>query len=84
MEATFVVDPQEVDAQLLTRMLEFFKDKREPITLRLIESPKESFNWQKWFEGMENIRKRTEAILMEVPPGLDINDIIDGINHVDL
>lgn len=84
MEATFVVDPQEVDAQLLARMLEFFKGKKEPITVRLIDSPKENFDWKKWFEGMENIRKHTEVIPIEVPPGLDINDIIDGINHVDL
>lgn len=84
MEATFVVHPQEVDAQLLTRMLDFFKGKKEPVTVRFTDSSQEHFDWQQWFKGMEDIRKRTELVPVDVPPGTDINDLIDEMNKVEL
>ena len=83
MEATFVVNPQEVDAQLLERMLNFFKDKEGPITVRLTETSSEDFDYQQWFRGMEAIRAKTE--LVPIPAGIDdLNDLIDSINDADL
>ncbi len=84
MEATFVVNPQEVDAQLLTRMLDFFKGKKEPVTVRLTDTAQEHFDWQQWFNGMEDIRKRTELVPVDVPPGTDINSLIDEMNSMEL
>lgn len=48
--------------------------KRE---LRHLEEEFEDFNWPNWFEGMEDIRKRTELLPVDLAPGTDVNDIID-------
>lgn len=82
MEATFVVNPKEIDAQLLERMLGFFADKGSPVTIHLTEAQPERFDFQQWFRGMEAIRARTE--LVPVPSGVeDLNGLIDNINDMD-
>lgn len=82
MEATFVVNPKEVNTQLFERMLGFFADKEGPVTVHLAEKNPEVIDWQIWFQGMEAIRVKTE--LMPVPADIgDLNELIDGINDVD-
>lgn len=82
MEATFVVNPKEIDAQLLEQMLGFFADKKGPVTVHMTETPSAGFDFQQWFQGMETIRARTE--LVPVPSGIeDLNKLIDSINDMD-
>lgn len=45
MEATFVVNPNEMNAQLLERMLGFFADKKGPVTVHLSEPPSAGFDF---------------------------------------
>ena len=82
MEATFVIDPNDVDMQLLERMLHVFKGSKGPVTVYILEQKQPSFDFQQWFQGMEAIRARTE--LVPVPAGIgDLNELIDSINDVD-
>lgn len=82
MEATFVVNPKEIDAQLIERMLGFFADKESPVTVHLAEAQPERVDFQQWFQGMEAIRARTE--LVPVPSGVeDLNELIDSVNDMD-
>lgn len=82
MEATFVVNPKEIDAQLLERMIGFFADKESPVTVHLTEAQPEGVDFQKLFQSMEAIRARTE--LVPIPAGIgDINELIDSVNDID-
>ena len=82
MEATFVVNPKEIDAQLIERMLGFFADKESSVTVHLTEVQPERFDFQQWFQGMEAIRARTG--LVPVPSGVEgLNELIDSVNDMD-
>ena len=80
MEATFVVNPKEIDAQLLERMLGFFADRQGPVTVHLAEKELEGVDWQDLLRRMEALRRITEQVPVDLPPGTDINDLIDEIN----
>ena len=82
MEATFVVNPKEVDSQLPERMLGFFADKGGPVTIHLTETQKAGFDFRQWFQGMETIRAKTELVPISVSIG-DLNELIDSINDMD-
>ncbi len=79
MEATFVVDPHEVDDKIIGKMLDFFKDKNRPVTVKLTVSRREDFDLKEWFRGMEEIRNSMEK--KPVPPDIgDLDELIDTIN----
>lgn len=85
MEATFVVNPQEVDEKLLGKMLDFFKDKKQPVTVKLTATDRENFDWKAWFKEKEEIR--ASMAKNPVPTGIgigDLDDLIDTINDNEL
>jgi len=38
MEATFVINPQEIDEEILKKILEFIKSKKHPVTITITTS----------------------------------------------
>lgn len=84
MEATFVAKPSELKAQLLEKIESLFADSDAPVTITLKQAEVTSQPDQMdIYVKMEAIRKRTELITIALPPGTDINDIIDEVNDVD-
>ncbi|RIV25027.1 hypothetical protein DYU11_06830 [Fibrisoma montanum] len=85
METTFVAKPSELKEQLLAKIESLFSDSDTPVTITLKqEEVKPRPDQWEIFLKMEEIRKRTELVSVTLPPGMDINDIIDGVNDVDL
>ncbi|MFD2570966.1 hypothetical protein ACFSUS_10000 [Spirosoma soli] len=82
MEATFVVNPKEIDAQVLERMLSFFVDKERSVIVHMTEAQPKQFDFHQLFQGMEAIRMRTELVPIPVNIG-DINELIDSVNDMD-
>lgn len=78
MEATFVLNAKEDRAQFAERLTTFFAGK----TIRVrVEEVKDSVaNQQQLLKRMEALRLRTAQVSITIPPGIDINDIIDEVN----
>lgn len=51
--------------------------------LQHLEEEFKDFDWQNRFEEIEDIRKHTELLWVDLPPGTDVNDIIDQMNEMD-
>ncbi|TAE27106.1 MAG: hypothetical protein EAZ91_16480 [Cytophagales bacterium] len=82
MEATFVIDPKQINAQLVERMLTFFSESDNPVTVHMAEKEEPRFDFKQWFAEMEMIRAKTEVV--PIPAGTtDLNELIDSINDVD-
>ena len=82
MEATFVLDAQEDRAQFVERVTQFFTGK--VIRVHIEEVGDKPVSQQLLFKRMESLRLLTEQVPITLPPGLDINDLIDEINDMDL
>lgn len=82
MEATFVLDAQEDRAQFVERVTKFFTGK--VIRVHIEEVDDKPVSQQLLFKRMESLRLLTEQVPITLPPGLDINDLIDEINDMDL
>jgi glycine cleavage system regulatory protein len=78
MEATFVLNAQEDRKQFADRLTEFFAGKT--IRVRVEEVRDEAVGQQQLLKRMEALRLLTEQVPVTLPPGLDINDIIDEVN----
>ncbi|GAA4413374.1 hypothetical protein GCM10023187_41580 [Nibrella viscosa] len=84
MEATFVAKPSELKAQLLEKIESLFADSDAPVTITIKQAEvTPSPDQRTIYLVMEAIRKRTEVVPVSLPPGMDINDIIDEVNDVD-
>lgn len=78
MEATFVLDAQEDRKQFAERLATFFSGKT--IRVRIEEIDEKEPGQQDLLKRMEALRARTERVQVTLPPGIDINDIIDDVN----
>lgn len=78
MEATFVLDAQEDRKQFADRLAKFFAGKT--IRVRVEEVSEPGAAQQHLLERMQALRARTEQTPITLPPGLDMNDIIDEVN----
>ena len=77
MEATFVLNEQEDRQQFAKRLTEFYAGKT--IRVRVEEVPLQS-GQQHLLKRMEALRLLTERVPVALPPGIDINDLIDEVN----
>lgn len=78
MEATFVLDAKEDRKQFADRLTEFFAGKT--IRVRVEEINDLSTGQQHLLTRMQALRARTEQVPVIIPPGIDVNDIIDEVN----
>ena len=78
MEATFVLDAQENRQRFAERLTEFFAGKT--IRVRMEEVRDEKIGQQHLLKRMEALRLLTEQVPITLPPGIDINGIIDEVN----
>ncbi len=90
MEATFVLKPNELTAEWLEQLKSHFADTgiititaSAPEKLLSVEEPRIS-KQQALLKRMQALRERTSRIPVTLPPGTDINDIIDSVNDVSL
>lgn len=90
MEATFVLKSEELTPEWLEQLKSRFASN-ESITItasgpeRPISADEQRIITQRQlFKRMEALRERTSRILVTLPPGTDINDIIDGVNDMSL
>ncbi|CAN5231756.1 hypothetical protein BH09BAC4_BH09BAC4_36570 [soil metagenome] len=78
MEATFVLDSQEDRRAFAERLSMFFAGK--PIRVHVEEVQKPSSGQQYLLKQIQSLRERMAQTPATMPHGLDINDIIDGVN----
>lgn len=90
MEATFVVKPEELTPEWLEQLKSHFADTgiititaSAPEKLLSIEEQRISTQ-QALLKRMQALRERTSSIPVTLPPGMDINDIIDSVNDTSL
>ena len=83
MEATFVINPQEIDEEILKKILDFFKDKKQSVTVKLSAYGRENFDWKEFGRGMEEARAAMEKNPVPIDIG-DLDDLIDSMNDVEL
>lgn len=78
MEAIFVLDTQDDRRTFAERLSALFMDK--PIRVHVEEIKKPELGQLQLLERMQSLRERMAQTPISMPPGLDINDIIDGVN----
>ncbi len=82
MEATFVLDAQEDRMQFAEKLTSFFAGKT--IRVRVEEIGNKDVGQQQLLKRMEALRLLTEQVPVTLPPGIDINAIIDEVNDTPL
>ena len=75
MEATFVVDLTHNQQEFVERFVKFFGGKKIRISVEELKEESGPTNQQEIFRKMEETRKQLKTI--QVPPDLDINQLID-------
>jgi hypothetical protein len=85
MEATFVLKPDELTTEWLKRLKSHFADTGIiTITATGPEKPlsveEQRTSQRELLKRMQSLRERMAQTQVTMPAGLDINDIIDGIN----
>ena len=84
MEATYEMRVEELTPEWLEDFKrKFQKEGKVIIKAKTPESKPKKSQYEVFLE-MEEIRKEIEKEPIVFPPGMDINDIIDEVNHVDL
>lgn len=88
MEATFVLKPDELTTEWLERLKSRFADTgiititaSAPEKLLSVEEQRTS-QQRELLKRMQALRERTSRIPVTIPPGTDINDIIDSVNDI--
>lgn len=78
MEATFVLDTQDDRRAFAERLATFFADKAIRVHVEEIQKP--GLEQQHLLNRMQALRERTAQVAPVIPPGRDINDIIDDVD----
>lgn len=78
MEATFVLDAQEDRKQFAERLISFFSGKT--IRVRVEEVEHKVVSQQQLLNRISALRLLTERVPVTLPPGIDVNDLIDEVN----
>lgn len=76
MEATFVLDTQDDRRAFAERLSTFFADRIIRVHVEEIQKP--GSGQQHLLKRMQELRERMAQTPVTMPPGLDINDIIDS------
>ncbi|GAB2802036.1 hypothetical protein GCM10027275_55360 [Rhabdobacter roseus] len=84
MEATFVVKTEELTPEWLEQLKSQFGAGETIMIKAMSPEQKPTGNQYEVFLKMEEIRQRMEVVPVQLPPGVDINDLIDDINDVEL
>jgi hypothetical protein len=78
MEATFVLNTQDDRMAFAERLSSFFEGKTIRVYVEEIQKP--GSGQKHLLKRMQKLRERMSQTPVTMPAGLDINDIIDGVN----
>jgi predicted transcriptional regulator len=88
MEATFVLKPDELTPEWLDQLKSHFADtgiitiKASALENSLSVEKQRISTQQELLKRMQALRERTSRVPVTLPPGIDINDIIDSVNDI--
>lgn len=76
MEATFILDTQDDRMAFAERLSTFFADRTIRVHVEEIQKP--GSGQQHLLKRMQSLRERLAQTPVTIPPGSDMNDIIDS------
>ncbi len=77
MEATFVIESDELKQEVIAKLDELFALNDQPVTVTFRQNDKPRYDPQDMLRRMQALREKFEA--HHISPDIDINEVIDSM-----